>query len=139
MRAGILFSLLLAGCDDTIFGAGSSSSTDSAGYGTGYTGVEAIFADNCTSCHSPGGGTQGGLDLETDACAALVGVQAPSTYSGMLVVPGDHASSVLWNKMAATGVDGEPMPLGGSLDSSTVDIVKNWIDDGASCGDSSAP
>lgn len=139
MRAGILFSLMLAGCDDDIFGTGGGSS-DTAGYGTGYDGAVAIFDDTCLSCHSAGA-KSGDLDLETDPCAALVGVaSAGADYGGApLVVPGDSASSVLWNKMANTGTYGGVMPLGSGLDQATVDIVKNWIDDGAACGDTATP
>jgi hypothetical protein len=54
-------------------------------------------------------------------------------YDGVLVVAGDHASSVLWAKMADTGDYGGVMPLGGGLSSDVVAIVEAWIDDGATC------
>lgn len=129
MRAAVLL-VLLAACDDTIFGSGGGGGSDSGGYPEGYEGVVAIFEDNCVSCHPAGGGS-GGLDLASDPCSTLVG--RPATYDGDLVAAGDHSASVLWHKMADTGEFGGVMPLGGALDQATVDIVAQWIDDGASC------
>ena len=120
----------LVGCDDTIFGKGSSVDSG-GGYVDGYEGVVAIADDHCISCHPSGGGS-GGLDLESDLCGTTVGVAAQD-YDGILVVAGDHASSVLWNKMSDSGTYGGVMPLGGALSSDVVAIVEAWIDDGATC------
>ena len=133
MRAWLL-ALLLTGCDDTLFGVnGSGKDTDTGPLPTGHAGVVAIFNEDCVSCHPAGGSGSGGLDLEGDLCSLVVGVAATGYAPAVLVVAGDSASSVLWNKMADTGSYGGVMPLGGALSSDVVAIVEAWIDDGASC------
>ena len=46
---------------------------------------------------------------------------------------GDSAGSLLWQKMDGSQTCGTFMPLSGLLDAATVEIVANWIDDGAAC------
>lgn len=125
--------LLLTACDDTLFGVnGAGKDTDTGPLPTGHAGVVAIFDEDCTSCHPAGGTGSGGLDLEGDLCTTVVGVSAQG-YTGTLVVAGDSAASVLWHKMADTGTYGGVMPLGGTISQEEIDIVANWIDDGATC------
>ena len=132
MRAWMIPLLLLAGCDDTLFGVDSAAQTDTGPLATGHAGVVAIFGEDCVSCHPAGGAGSGQLDLESDLCATIVDVDATG-YSGKVVAAGDSANSVLWHKMADTGTYGGKMPLGGVLSQEEVDIVANWIDDGATC------
>lgn len=125
--------LLSLACDDHIFtsaGGGGGAVT-----GDSYTDVVAIFDGACISCHSAASASSfGNLDLETDPCAALVGVQA-FAYDAPLVAAGDSAGSVLWHKVANTGTYGGIMPLGGELAPESVDTIASWIDAGASCDD----
>ena len=124
--------LALLACDDTQF---PSPPGGTAGAGSDYTAMQALFDAECTSCHGGAGFALGDLDLATDACAALVNVDAPNYAPAKYVVPGDHASSVLWNKIAATPTFGDSMPQNqAALSSDYVDGVAKWIDDGASCG-----
>lgn len=124
--------LALAACDDTQF---PSPPGGSAAAGTDYAAMQALFDDSCTSCHGGAGFALGDLDLATDPCAALVGVEAPNYAPAKYVVPGDHASSVLWNKIAGTATYGDSMPQNQAmLSSDFVDGVAKWIDDGATCG-----
>jgi hypothetical protein len=121
-------------CDDTIFANGTGGE---AVTGDTYEDVETVFANNCTSCHNPtGAATFGGLDLQTDPCAATVRVS--SSYGPPRVDPGNHADSVLWNKMADTGAYGGVMPPSGKLPDPTIASVAAWIDAGAPspCSDS---
>lgn len=123
--------LALVACDDTQF---PSPPGGSAAAGSDYAAMQALFDDNCTSCHGSGVAL-GDLDLATDPCAALVDVEAPNYAPAKYVVPGDHASSVLWNKIVGTADYGDSMPKGQSLLSSDfADGVAKWIDDGAICG-----
>lgn len=121
---------ILAACDDTTFQSGTGGGT---GGGEGWCGVTALFDSKCTSCHSPSGNVQGGLDLETDPYAAIV--DAPSAYAGRtLVVAGDPAGSFLLVKLNGeqASSEGSTMPLSGVLPAATIDMVSAWIADGAS-------
>lgn len=128
--AGLLALSGLSACDDTIFNTKEGGAVD----GEGYDGVVSVFEANCLSCHSAGA-KLGGLDLETDPCAAIVDVSAAnSAYGGALLVsPGDTEGSVLWHKITDSGTFGDVMPTGGAMDQANIDIVANWIADGASC------
>lgn len=127
-----LLLLALVGCDDTIFGTGPQ--VEPGAYTADWEGMQDLFLDECLACHSAAG-PSGALDLETDACDALVGVAGnhPAYGGTARVEPGDHESSILWHKLSNTGEYGGVMPPGGALDSSTVDAVAEWIDAGASC------
>ncbi len=100
--------------------------------------VQPIFDANCTSnCHSPGG-TAAFLSLASGSSYAnLVGQPATRTGtppSGTLVVAGDHASSVLYQRITgeglATGEDIMPQGLP-QLSDTDKDTIENWIDQGA--------
>ncbi len=99
--------------------------------------VQPIFTTNCVSCHSPGG-TGAVLDLRsTLSYANLVGEPSAVTGtppSGTLVVAGDHASSVLYQRITGEGLAaGEDiMPQGlPQLSDTDKDTIENWIDQGA--------
>lgn len=115
----------------------------------------AIIEAHCTGCHHPGGSgvTVGQLDMSSQgvAYADLVGVAAQGTAAGasgvacasampplVRVVPGDAASSLLFNKVDAklAGTNppcGSPMPLGAAppLTEDEVFLIAAWIDAGA--------
>jgi hypothetical protein len=120
--------VLLLGCDNTIFPA--PPSTGAGVTGRSYADVRQVFDGDCIACHS-GPAATGGLDLATDPCAVLVG--ATDVNGDVLVVPGDHAASVLWNRVAGTDVYGPLMPPGRNLPQNSVDTIQKWIDRGASC------
>ncbi|MES2643238.1 MAG: c-type cytochrome domain-containing protein [Myxococcota bacterium] len=128
-----LLLVALLACDDDIFPAAHNGE---AIVGDGYTDVVAVFDGGCVSCH---GATSpsGGLDLVTDPCAAMVDVTS-STYTAVLVAPGDSAGSVLWHKMADTGTYGGVMPFGAALPAASVATVAAWIDAGAPCDEDTA-
>lgn len=122
--------MLAMACDDTEFPTPEGGEAVS---GDSFSDVLTVFEGDCLSCHSAAAAL-GGLDLETDPCAALVGAQA-SGYDAKLVEPGDHTASVLWHKMDDSGTYGGVMPQGGKLAQTSVDTVAAWIDKGASCSD----
>ena len=126
----IIAFLLLMGCDDTTF-EGHGADADPV-TGEGFDAVETVFSNSCLEgCHEAAIGV-GGLDLETDPCGAMVGVEAQA-YDGVLVVAGDSGSSVLWHKMANTSTYGGAMPPSGGIDDTSLAVVTDWIDDGALC------
>ena len=83
------------------------------------TQVQTIFNSSCTSCH----GNSGGLSLSSYDALMSGG------NSGDAVDPGDHANSLLWQRIE----DGS-MPPGNNPDltSSEINVIVTWIDEGAS-------
>jgi hypothetical protein len=91
-----------------------------------------VFTPICTECHA-GAAAPLGLRLdEASAYAALV--NAPSVESPGLkrVDPGNPAGSYMLHKIEGTASVGGRMPLGGPpLPQSTIDIIREWIQNGA--------
>ena len=115
------------GADDTC-DAPTPTPTDTGAAG-GWCGVQGVLRSNCVVCHSTASAL-GGLDLETDAHAALVGVVG--AYGEVLVSPGDSDASFLITKLEGEqGASGDPMPPGALLDATVVARVRAWIDAGA--------
>jgi len=89
--------------------------------------VQPIFDQACISCHP----NSGNLDLTAaNSYNDLVNVNA-SGYSGKRVVPGDAEQSILYKKIDGSGAYGSNMPLGGSLSSAQINLIKQWIEEGA--------
>ena len=78
--------------------------------------IQPIFDNNCTNCH----GSSGGLSLGSYSSLIAGG------SSGDAVIPGDHSSSLLWQRIN----DGS-MPPSGNLSSSEINLIASWIDEGA--------
>ncbi len=117
-RARLL--VLLAGltaCDDTEF-----NTLEVEVSGEGYDAVIEVVEGNCTSCHASGG-TASFLDLSAEAFCDTV-------LDGRLVVPGDAAGSVLYQRISDAG---SPMPPTGLMSEGNQTIVGDWIDAGADC------
>ena len=60
--------------------------------------IQPIFNSSCTSCH----GSSGGLSLSSYA-----NLMAGDSDNGPVIIPGNHESSLLWQK-----VNSGAMPLG---------------------------
>ena len=78
--------------------------------------IQTIFNYSCTGCH----GNSGGLNLTTYSGVMTGG------NTGAAIVAGDHASSLLWVR-----VENGSMPPSGTLSSDQVDLIAQWIDEGA--------
>ena len=87
------------------------------------TQVQPIFDNNCTSCHNYGG--SGGLDL-----SFYSGVMTNSN-SGPAIVVGDHENSQLYIRITLPESNGQSMPPSGSMSSDEINIIAQWIDEGA--------
>ncbi len=88
------------------------------------TEIQPIFNANCTGCH----GTSAGLSLaEGVSYNNLVDVVSNNYAPALRVVSGDPTTSVLYNKVAGTGVNGQQMPVGGSLTTDQVALISTWI------------
>ena len=81
-----------------------------------------ILAQNCFHCH--GDVQKSGLDLRSRD-AALKGGQR-----GAAIVPGNAAASRLLRRVS--GHEKPSMPLGGTLSGMEIEVLRTWIDQGAS-------
>jgi hypothetical protein len=92
-----------------------------------------IFTPICTRCHSGPAAPQG-LQLDAQhSYALLVGVPSTESPALLRVKPGDPDSSYIVQKLeGAPGIVGARMPYGGPyLSQSTIDVIRQWITDGA--------
>ena len=88
------------------------------------TQIQPIFNANCTSCH----GSNGGVTLTSfSALMSSVG----NNYGTNVVVPGDPDASGLVDKIEPNPQFGNRMPTGGQLDQSDIDLIRQWISEGA--------
>ena len=93
-----------------------------------------IFTPICTQCHA-GPTPPANLNLEQgQSFNNLVGV--PRSFdTEFRVVAGDANNSFIIDKLEGNnlgGSRGDRMPLGGPfLDQNTINVIRNWIDDGA--------
>jgi hypothetical protein len=92
-----------------------------------------VFTPICVRCHSGAAAPQG---LQLDAAhsyALLVGVPSAEQPSLDRVSAGDPDHSYLILKLeGAAGIVGAQMPFGGPyLPQSTIDVIRQWISDGA--------
>jgi hypothetical protein len=91
-----------------------------------------VFTPICTQCHI-GASAPLGLRLDEASAFAML-VNAPSTEVPSLnrVTPGDAQSSYIIQKLEGTAAVGGRMPLGQPpLPQATIDVIKQWIQNGA--------
>jgi mono/diheme cytochrome c family protein len=147
IAAGIVFT---AGCNgaettasttsDTAGAASATSATPPAEGGTpkvaettstasgtpaskDYAPVQAVFTQNCVSCHGAGR-ARGGIHL-TDHDAVLKGGE-----EGAIVVAGKPEESLLIKSLRKLP-GAKPMPPRGPLSEDQIKVVEKWIKDGA--------
>ncbi|HKI97107.1 MAG TPA: hypothetical protein VKB51_01410 [bacterium] len=118
----LLLALALGGClaeEGVPAGSGPVTWTQAA---------QTFTNEGCTGCHD---GVSIMPGLKSTNCADLVNVAAP--LGGILVVPGDTSTSVLF--AVATGADPSPAPPTNMTFGlqSDIDTLGNWIAGGASC------
>jgi len=92
-----------------------------------------VFTPICTRCHI---GASAPMGLQLDAAhsyALLVGVPSVEQPNVLRVSPGNPDASYIVLKLeGASGISGGRMPLGGPyLPQSTIDVIRQWITDGA--------
>jgi hypothetical protein len=148
VRAGIaILALVLAAC-----GAGSGEGLDENGQPLSGGGGDhlappvpglmptlasiqaGVFSVNCAvpGCHG-GAGAQQGLRLDPGFSAGhLIGVASPQDATLVRVIPGNPGGSFLIHKLEGIQSVGFRMPSGGPyLPQSTIDVIRQWIQDGA--------
>ncbi len=90
--------------------------------------IQPIFNQSCVACHP----NDGSLNLTaSNAYGDLVGVAASAYAPSIRVVVGDAEHSVLYKKIDGSNIYGSNMPLGSSLSSAQIELIKKWIDQGA--------
>ena len=91
-----------------------------------------VFTPICTACHVGASAPQGlRLDV-TNSYALLVGVASAEQPALQRVRPGDPDNSYLIQKLEGTAAVGGQMPLGGTpLTQADIDVIRQWITDGA--------
>jgi len=92
-----------------------------------------IFTPICTKCHA-GAGAPEGLQLDAQhSYSLLVGVPSTESPGVLRVKAGDPDSSYIVQKLeGAPGIVGARMPFQGPyLAQSTIDVVRQWITNGA--------
>jgi uncharacterized membrane protein len=82
------------------------------------TEIQLVFTNSCTSCHQYGN-TSGGLNL-----TSYSGVMT-SSNSGTSVVPGDHANSLLWQRVNDGSMPGSNQP---DLTADEINLIAQWIE-----------
>ena len=95
-----------------------------------------VFSVNCavSGCHA-GASAQQGLRLDPGFSAGnLICVHSPRDPALIRVIPGDPDGSFIIQKLEGRPAPllGDQMPQGGPyLDQSTIDVIRQWIKDGA--------
>jgi hypothetical protein len=92
-----------------------------------------VFTPICSRCHN-GAGAPEGLQLDAaHSYALLVGVPSTEEPTVLRVAPGAPDQSYLILKLqGSAGILGAQMPFGGPyLPQSTIDVIRQWISDGA--------
>lgn len=80
--------------------------------------VQPIFNQNCIACHNG--------NLEPDLSS---GNSFTALLGGGFVIPSDSGNSILYNSLIGQGVS--QMPPGGAISQTNINIVKQWINEGA--------
>jgi hypothetical protein len=142
-RCGILALTLVlgacgAGTGDGLDATGQPLSSGSAGapaLAPTFASIQAnVFSVNCAipGCHG-GGSAQFGLRLDPGfSYGNLVNVASPRDASRIRVIPGNPDGSFIIQKLEGTQTLGDRMPdFGPYLPQSTIDVIRQWIADGA--------
>ena len=93
-----------------------------------------VFTPTCavSGCHTGAGAPQGLRLDETNSYGLLVDQPSSQVPATLRVAPGDPDNSYLIRKLEGTASVGAQMPLNGApLEQSTIDIIRQWITDGA--------
>ena len=92
-----------------------------------------VFTPICTECHTGGSAPQGLRLEEGVSYGMLVNVASAEVPSLLRVDPGNPDDSYLIQKLEGTAAVGDRMPLGGPyLPQADIDVIRQWITDGAS-------
>lgn len=92
-----------------------------------------LLQDHCTRCHGVRD-PDAGLDLYSTGPAGMIDVASRQSPLP-LVTAGDHLNSYLFHKINGTQTlaqgSGTQMPIGSTLTDAEIELIAQWIDDGA--------
>ena len=95
------------------------------------TQIRPILASRCYPCHGPDVQQHG---LRLDSLQAIL----TGSMNGKVVIPGDSQNSHIVRRLQ--GLEEPQMPYGGpALSTEQIDLIRNWIDQGAQGPDSAEP
>jgi hypothetical protein len=133
----ICAALTACGSGDGFVGAGGASGPLTANFDS----IQAnVFEPLCSHCHS-GANAPAGLRLDgANSYAMLVGTSAVERPNLRRVAPGDPANSYLIHKLeGGPNIVGERMPAGlPAVPQADIDVIRQWIADGAQAGSSAS-
>jgi mono/diheme cytochrome c family protein len=86
--------------------------------------IQPIFNASCAGCH---GGTSGVVMNSYNSVMSSVGEQ----YGRLIVTPGNADDSPLYDKLNPNPQFGSRMPQGGSLSEAQINLIRDWINQGA--------
>ena len=81
--------------------------------------IQPIFNNHCGNCHL--GNSAGGLNLSN----------YDNVISSGSIVAGDHTASELYQRLILPESSNQDMPPAGSLTQAQIDLIADWIDEGA--------
>lgn len=114
-----------ASCDDLAM----VPETENVDYATM---IQPIWDLSCTGCHSAGSGNNGGLNLQENSYANLLGAMSIEVPGRRLVEPGDVARSFLYEKInCANPQVGTRMRPTDPMRFEEQALIKDWIAQGA--------
>ena len=86
-----------------------------------YQEIQPIFNTHCIECHSGGNFASGGLEL-TNYENVMAGGD-----SGVVIIPGDYANSILWQQINSGEMPDDSDPLA----QEQISIIEEWINEEA--------
>jgi len=104
-----------------------------AGFNPNFSEIQAnVFTPGCATAGCHDAGAAAGLELSEDASYAML-VDIPSSQDGNIlrVRPNNPDASYLIQKLEGTAGTGQRMPPGGAVPQSEIDVIRQWIIDGA--------
>lgn len=104
-----------------------------AGFDPNFSEIQAnLFTPTCATSGCHDASAVAGLDLRAGmSYAMLVGIASSQEPGLMRVAPSDPDSSYLVRKLEGTAGSGQQMPPGAALEQPVIDVVRQWITDGA--------
>lgn len=154
VAASLLLAAVLCGCDVETYGEAADQFRQDAppapppggdpdpdpdpdpppaGFGPNFSEIQAnVFTPTCATSGCHDAGASAGLDLRDGTSYAML-VDIPSSQDGNIlrVAPNNPDASYLVQKLEGTAATGQQMPPGGALAQAEIDVVRQWITDGA--------